>query len=955
MKSQNRCRVGVRSAARKLDLACQRTLKTLLAAGRFWPLAAPAGGLFLAQSAMGQTTYKPALSDIRVVDNAGVNDPSAASMYVDVPGVAGAPPAGYTASPYPILTTSLVTATYQLVNTFTNMGPPATTAYASIGEANSSTDVSVDLGTGSGITQTNPGGAYGYASELSFNVNTLAFFVAPSNFFPANHSPTMIYQFGLGGTLPAFGSANFGVSLSFYFYQTSNTTSFSFTNTNITGTKLAAISMSEPFTNTNSFSIGYTNLTNPALYSGSALLANGQLITQPGYIDIVGSINMKASVDSQPGGGMQDFDLPQSSFSMSLPQPLTLQETPSSGNTFDVTGVTDLASAASWAEVTAGGGEAVEGPPGSLDVAQFYSGIIAKATTFSFSSSPTWGGLSVVNPGAPVFINGGDNTMTLGALGISIAPDGNGVSQDLTIQSPTALSSSQIWDVTGGHTLTFAGSTLNFGGNDVNIQDDGRVVILSDISDGGAGGSFMMNGTGMLVLGGNNSFTGGILMNTGEVSVASDANLGGVGSGLTFNGGILRVTGTTLTNLDNHAFNAASFTGGFDIVSPNNTFTISQDLGNASVDGGVMMKLGAGELYLSGSNTYTGGTTISAGTLLADSGASLGTGPVVDNAVLLFGNPGTITVTQNISGSGGLTSSQLNLVLSGNNSYGGGTFINAGDALTVGSSGGLLANSSVVNNGSLMVNASVSLGSITGSGGLTVGAGGAACQLQLTGSGGVANQQSGLSIAPGSQLDLTTSSFQINYGSPGNDPAAAIAAALSSGYHNGAWNGVGIISSAAAASGGVYGLAYIDSDNPADASVAASLGLQPNQSLIKYALAGDANLDGSVNFSDLLQIAPYYGKSGVDWAEGDFTYDGTFNFADLLLVAQNYTGGLTQAEAAELPLDFVSQFEAAEASVPEPSAAGLIVLAGAALLARRRKVQPDQDCLPRSRNGEQKI
>jgi fibronectin-binding autotransporter adhesin len=627
MKSQSRCRAGVRSAARKLDLACQRTLKTLLAAGRFWPLAAPAGGLIFAPSAMGQTstTYKPTLSDIQIVQNAGVGDPNAGAVYINVPGVAGAPPPGYTASPYPILTTSLVTATYQLVNTFTNQGPPSTTAYGSIGEANSTTDVSVDLGTGTGVTQTNPGGAYGHASELSFNVNTLAFFVSPDTFFPANHAPEMIYQFGIGGTLPAFGSADFGVSLSFYFYQTSNTASFSFSNTNITGTKLASISMSELFTNSTSKALAYTNLGSPSLYSGSALLANSQLLTVPGYIDVVGSINMEASVDGDPGGSGQNQGLSSttngnwapspSSFSMYMPQQSFVTDAPGAGNTFDVTGSADLAQSASWTDVTSGGGAPVLGPPGSLDVAQFYSGIIAKATTFSFSSAASWGGLSVVNPGAAVIINSGVNTLTIGGLGIGISSDTNGFSQNLTIASPTILGASQIWDVVGGQTLTFSGSTLNLGGNVANLQDNGNYVISSNISGGGSGGGFMMNSMGTLFLSGNNSFSGGILLNSGEVSVASDANLGGMGSGLTFNGGILQVTGTTLTNLNNHVFNSDSFTGGFDIVSPNNTFTISQSLRNSAVTGGNLTKLGAGTLTLSGSNTFYGTTNIDNGVL----------------------------------------------------------------------------------------------------------------------------------------------------------------------------------------------------------------------------------------------------------------------------------------------------------------------------------------------------
>ncbi|MFT3785152.1 MAG: Calx-beta domain-containing protein [Tepidisphaeraceae bacterium] len=52
---------------------------------------------------------------------------------------------------------------------------------------------------------------------------------------------------------------------------------------------------------------------------------------------------------------------------------------------------------------------------------------------------------------------------------------------------------------------------------------------------------------------------------------------------------------------------------------------------------------------------------------------------------------------------------------------------------------------------------------------------------------------------------------------------------------------------------------------------------------------GDANHDGSVNFSDLLALAANYnGTTGMTYATGDFNYDGTVNFSDLLTLAANY-------------------------------------------------------------------
>ncbi|EBW1866940.1 hypothetical protein CGB34_25310, partial [Salmonella enterica subsp. enterica serovar Mbandaka] len=55
---------------------------------------------------------------------------------------------------------------------------------------------------------------------------------------------------------------------------------------------------------------------------------------------------------------------------------------------------------------------------------------------------------------------------------------------------------------------------------------------------------------------------------------------------------------------------------------------------NAIGGSGNVVKSGADTLTLSGSNSYTGGTTISGGTLVASTVEALGTGDVTNNATL---------------------------------------------------------------------------------------------------------------------------------------------------------------------------------------------------------------------------------------------------------------------------------------------------------------------------------
>lgn len=134
----------------------------------------------------------------------------------------------------------------------------------------------------------------------------------------------------------------------------------------------------------------------------------------------------------------------------------------------------------------------------------------------------------------------------------------------------------------------------------------------------------------------------------------------------------------------------------------------------------------------------------------------------------------------------------------------------------------------------------------------------------------------GLSITGGGKLDLADNSLMLTYSGP--DPAATIRSYLSSGYAAGAWNGAGLDTSSADAT---HGLGMGDS---ADGIVA---GLPANTILIKYAKYGDVNLDGSVNFSDMVILARNFGKANMNWDQGDLNYDGAVDFKDLVTCARN--------------------------------------------------------------------
>jgi hypothetical protein len=100
---------------------------------------------------------------------------------------------------------------------------------------------------------------------------------------------------------------------------------------------------------------------------------------------------------------------------------------------------------------------------------------------------------------------------------------------------------------------------------------------------------------------------------------------------------------------------------------------------------------------------------------------------------------------------------------------------------------------------------------------------------------------------------------------------------------------------------------------------------------------GDANLDGVVDFNDLVKLAQSYNTSGKTWFSGDFTYDGRVDFNDLVVLAQNYNSpvpGPIISEGASFNADLSRAFSI----VPEPGLFGVIgVSAGLYFGKRQRK------------------
>jgi fibronectin-binding autotransporter adhesin len=243
---------------------------------------------------------------------------------------------------------------------------------------------------------------------------------------------------------------------------------------------------------------------------------------------------------------------------------------------------------------------------------------------------------------------------------------------------------------------TIAGGTLQLGNGGTtgsitgNVTDNATLAFNRSNAYGFGGvisgsGTVQQNGTGTTTLSGTNGYLGGTGLNTGTLSVAADTNLGNAAGALSFNGGVLQVTGAAFTSTA-RTINWGSNGGGFDIADANNTFTVNQTVGS----GGALTKLGAGSLVLTAANSYTGGTTIAAGTLQLGSGGTTGsiTGDVTNNGSLAFNRADAYQFDGAISGGGTVQQNGGGVTtLTAANTYRGGTMILAG-TLQLGSGGG---------------------------------------------------------------------------------------------------------------------------------------------------------------------------------------------------------------------------------------------------------------------------
>ncbi len=292
--------------------------------------------------------------------------------------------------------------------------------------------------------------------------------------------------------------------------------------------------------------------------------------------------------------------------------------------------------------------------------------------TTIFTGVNTYTGLTTINAGTLQIGNGG----AFGSIFGDVVNNGTlRFNRSDTVFYDGVISQTGLLEQSGTGTLVLRGANTYTGGTLISAG-------TLQVGEGGAFGSIVGNVAtfGTFAVNLSNTFTlGGVISGPGAVQQ--------IGSGTTILTGANTYTGGTTITQGTLQLGNGGATGAImgDVVVDNGTFAINRN--NAYVFGGVIsgtgafQQLGTGTTILTGTNSYTGGTIIAAGTLQLGNGGATGliVGDIVNNGTLALNRTGSYSLDGNISGTGGLHfMGDATVTLSGTNSYAGGTRIAGG-------------------------------------------------------------------------------------------------------------------------------------------------------------------------------------------------------------------------------------------------------------------------------------
>jgi autotransporter-associated beta strand protein len=476
--------------------------------------------------------------------------------------------------------------------------------------------------------------------------------------------------------------------------------------------------------------------------------------------------------------------------------------------------------------------------------------------------------------------------------------------------------------------------------------------------------------------GGNSQFgnsTSAIILGDANAAAALGSEISGTVAGTTLSRPITSGSGTGAIALSGRATSGSvTFAGALTLSRAVSLFSTMNQASETSV-GSVNFTgkiSGAGPITIGGTDAfsgqarswshvilsnstsdYSGGTTLSAGTLGFGESSSGTTGPLGSGPVTLGATGAEIPTLYAL----GTARSVHNSITFANNAVFAGSHLltfagpvalgNAERILTVESGANVRFSSAMSGLGSLSKEGpgTLTLGSTSSYSGptgvfdgtlaldasqtpsaLNIGSG---ATVVVTSGGNKVLRTANLKMVDGSALDLTDEDAILDY--TGASLLTSTRSRIISGYNNGLWNGAGIRSSSAPTSTGPKaGLGYGEASvvlGPSGGNFSSN-SVDGTTVLIRYTALGDANLNGLVDSVDFGFLTANFGKaSDALWTEGDFDYNGKVNTLDFNELSGNFGMNLP----APLPSPSLGTI------VPEPTS-GVLVGGLLAILRRRR-------------------
>jgi fibronectin-binding autotransporter adhesin len=401
-----------------------------------------------------------------------------------------------------------------------------------------------------------------------------------------------------------------------------------------------------------------------------------------------------------------------------------------------------------------------------LSASNTYSGTTTVASgTLQINSTGQIVSNATVDSGATLMLNGGSNS--IGASnGVNVLSGGT-----LDVRGATAgtANAATIGSLGGGGVVTRGNTGLT-------TLTVGSGSFSGTLQDGNGQLAFIKSGAGALTLSGSSSYSGGTTINDGggTLAVTSSGALGigsvTVGNGSTNQTGELQlaggvaITSVPAINFESRSLSNAGGSADIENLSGNNSISANLNINNSG-GSSVNILSSAGTLTLSGHLSSTG-LSSARGFDFFGAGNGRVTGIISDGTsqqtLVQMDGPGTWTLSNNNTYTGGTTVNGGTLVFSGNNNFGGGGLtVNAGVADLAANN--TYSGTTTIDSGTVIMASPAALGSSAISfvnGGIS---GGGTLDVQTNGG----DTQYGLNLSSGNEMtldsDVQTGSIGINH------------------------------------------------------------------------------------------------------------------------------------------------------------------------------------------------